>query len=129
MALLARVADRVYWGARYTERAEDTARIVRAFGDLYVDFPVAAGLRWDPLIAIGGTSPGAILGDGADHRDNGEAAVLHHLIVDTANPGSISASHPRSGMSKSAEAARVPAGGCALKAVQGTGGSSTRQRP
>ena len=92
MALLARVADRVYWGARYTERAEDTARIVRAFGDLYVDFPVAAGLRWDPLIAIGGTSPGAILGDGADHRDNGEAAVLHHLIVDTANPGSISAS-------------------------------------
>jgi len=92
MALLARVADRVYWGARYTERAEDTARIVRAFGDLYVDFPVAAGLRWDPLIAIGGTPPESVLGTGAHHGDNGEAAVLRHLIVDPANPGSIAAS-------------------------------------
>lgn len=92
MALLARVADRVYWGARYTERAEDTARIVRAFGDLYVDFPVAAGLRWDPLIAIGGTSPETVLGADVHHADNGEATVLHHLIVDTANPGSITSS-------------------------------------
>ena len=31
--LLSRVADRVYWAARYIERAEDTARIVLTHGD------------------------------------------------------------------------------------------------
>jgi uncharacterized alpha-E superfamily protein len=39
MSLLARVAGRIYWGARYVERAEDTARIVRSFCDLLVDLP------------------------------------------------------------------------------------------
>ena len=39
MALLSRVADRIYWGARYAERAEDTARIIRAFSDLLIDLP------------------------------------------------------------------------------------------
>ena len=34
MALLARVAERLYWGARYIERAEDTARIIRAYHEL-----------------------------------------------------------------------------------------------
>ncbi len=38
MALLARVAERLYWGARYCERAEDTARVIRAFNDQFVDF-------------------------------------------------------------------------------------------
>ncbi|MFZ8969247.1 MAG: alpha-E domain-containing protein, partial [Ilumatobacteraceae bacterium] len=48
MALLSRVADRVYWGARQMERAEDTARIMRAFSDVFIDFPMAAGLSWEP---------------------------------------------------------------------------------
>jgi uncharacterized alpha-E superfamily protein len=84
MALLSRVADRVYWGARYIERAEDTARVLRAFGDLYVDFPVAAGLTWGPLVAITGEPP---LTD--DAGDRGEQAVLHRLIADRSHPGSI----------------------------------------
>jgi D-3-phosphoglycerate dehydrogenase len=29
--LLSRVADNLFWGARYLERAQDTARIVRSF--------------------------------------------------------------------------------------------------
>jgi uncharacterized alpha-E superfamily protein len=74
----------VYWGARYIERAEDTARVLRAFGDLYVDFPVAAGLTWGPLVAITGEPP---LTD--DAGDRGEQAVLHRLIADRSHPGSI----------------------------------------
>ena len=54
MALLARVADRLYWGARYVERAEDTARIIRAYHELVVDFPGDVMLRWEPLAAISG---------------------------------------------------------------------------
>lgn len=84
MALLSRVADRVYWGARYIERAEDTARVLRAFGDLYVDFPIAAGLTWGPLVAITGEAP---LID--ESGDRGEQAVLHRLIADRSHSGSI----------------------------------------
>lgn len=85
MALLARVADRLYWAARYIERAEDTARIIRAYHDLVVDFPGDVLLRWDPLVAISGN--GAIELDPAD--DSGELAVLQFLIADRSNPGSV----------------------------------------
>lgn len=85
MSLLARVADRIYWGARYTERAEDTARIIRSYSDLIVDLPVALPVRWDPLVALTGNT---------SHRHSapgtlGEAEVMHLLIAESANPGSI----------------------------------------
>ena len=53
--LLARTAERLYWGARYVERAEDTARIVRAYNDLVVDYPSEELLRWEPLAALTGS--------------------------------------------------------------------------
>lgn len=88
MALLARVAERLYWGARYCERAEDTARVIRAFNDQFVDFPVSAGMRWEPLAAITGT-PAQVP---ADATDLGEMAVLHSLMADHGNPSSIASS-------------------------------------
>ena len=54
--LLARTAERLYWGARYVERAEDTARIVRAYHDLVVDYPSSEMLSWEPLAAIHGSA-------------------------------------------------------------------------
>jgi uncharacterized alpha-E superfamily protein len=90
MALLARVADRLYWAARYLERAEDTARIIRAYHDLVVDFPGDVVLRWEPLAAIAGTvvsidpDPDDVLDDYA-----GEYAVLRFLIADRSSPASI----------------------------------------
>jgi uncharacterized alpha-E superfamily protein len=86
MALLARVADRLYWGARYMERAEDTARIIRSYHELVVDFPGDVMLRWDPLAAIAGN---VVAFEFADDDDTGELAVLHFLIADRHNPGSI----------------------------------------
>jgi uncharacterized alpha-E superfamily protein len=86
MALLARVADRLYWGARYVERAEDTARIIRAYHELVVDFPGDVMLRWEPLAAIAGN---VVAFEFADDDYSGELAVLHFLIADRLNPGSI----------------------------------------
>jgi len=86
MALLARVADRLYWGARYLERAEDTARIIRAFHDLVVDFPGDVMLPWEPLVAIGGN---VVSVDLTPDDYSGELAVLQFLIADRGNPGSI----------------------------------------
>ncbi len=53
--LLSRVADRIYWAARYIERAEDTARLVRAHGELVADLPGHIETRWEPLVAVVGS--------------------------------------------------------------------------
>ncbi|MDJ0769962.1 MAG: alpha-E domain-containing protein [Ilumatobacter sp.] len=84
MALLARTADRLYWGARYTERAEDTARIVRAYNDLVVDSPSV--LRWEPLAVIAGSNVELPI---PEDDPEGERTVLRHLIADRANPSSV----------------------------------------
>ena len=84
--LLARTADRLYWGARYVERAEDTARIVRAYNDLVVDFPSVELLPWQPLAALTG-SVGAVAAPDVD--PSGERTVLRHLLADPSNPGSV----------------------------------------
>jgi uncharacterized alpha-E superfamily protein len=93
MALLARVAERLYWAARYLERAEDTARIIRAYHELVVDYPGDVMLRWEPLCAISGSVPELEL----DPDDlAGERAVLTYLIADRLNPGSIASCVSRS---------------------------------
>lgn len=53
-ALLSRVAEDLYWAARYLERAEDTARIVREYTNLIVDLPTSVMSAWAPLLAITG---------------------------------------------------------------------------
>jgi len=53
--LLSRVAGRIYWAARYIERAEDTARLVRAHGELMADLPSQIEARWEPLVTVVGS--------------------------------------------------------------------------
>ena len=53
--LLSRVAERIYWAARYIERAEDTARLVRAHGELMADLPPQIEARWEPLVTVVGS--------------------------------------------------------------------------
>jgi uncharacterized alpha-E superfamily protein len=53
--LLSRVADRIYWAARYIERAEDIARLIRAHGELLADLPPQVEARWEPLVAVVGS--------------------------------------------------------------------------
>lgn len=77
--LLARTADRLLWGARYLERAEDTARVVRAYGDLVFDYSDEL-LSWEPLAAMTGSDGSSI---------SGEREVLTYLLADRANPSSI----------------------------------------
>jgi uncharacterized alpha-E superfamily protein len=89
MVLLARVADRLYWAARYVERAEDTARIIRAYHDLVVDFPGDVMLRWEPLVAVCGN---VVSVDLTEDDYSGELAVLQFLIADRLNPGSVASS-------------------------------------
>jgi hypothetical protein len=45
MSLLSRVADRMYWAARYVERAEDSARVLRSYGDVLADLPTSSAME------------------------------------------------------------------------------------
>jgi uncharacterized alpha-E superfamily protein len=83
--LLARVAEHLYWAARYLERAEDTARLVRAFTDVIVDLPVSVAGSWEPLLAVVGE-------DAASGSGSEEAAVIARLLSDRDAPGSVAAS-------------------------------------
>jgi uncharacterized alpha-E superfamily protein len=83
MALLSRVADRMYWAARYVERAEDSARVLRSYGDVLADLPISTS-RWHPLVTISGSdvSLPAV-------AESDEAQVAQFLISDREHPNSI----------------------------------------
>ena len=52
--LLSRVADSVYWMARYIERAENVARFIDVNLHLQLDLPLAPAYQWQPLIDTAG---------------------------------------------------------------------------
>jgi uncharacterized alpha-E superfamily protein len=82
--LLSRVAENLYWAARYLERAEDTARIVLQHTNVIIDLPQSVSLDWRPLLAI--------LGDpDIEHDMVHEITIVNHLSCDTLNPSSIAA--------------------------------------
>ena len=56
--LLSRVAERLYWAARYLERAEGTARIVREHSNVIVDLPLTIPPNWEHLLGITGGREG-----------------------------------------------------------------------
>ena len=52
--MLSRVAENIYWMARYVERAENTARLVRVNANLLLDLPRGVAPGWEPLVSIMG---------------------------------------------------------------------------
>lgn len=85
MMLLSRVADDIYWAARHLERAEDTARVVRAHAETIADLPGTTETSWQPLIAVVGS---------AEHfegrfGDVSESTVVGYLLSDQDNPSSV----------------------------------------
>jgi uncharacterized alpha-E superfamily protein len=54
--LLSRVADAVYWMARYIERAENVARFLDVNHNLMIDLPHAYIGQWQPIIDTTGDS-------------------------------------------------------------------------
>lgn len=83
--MLSRVAQRIYWMARYLERAENTARMVNVNAHLLLDLPKKLPLGWAPLIEItGSTELFAEIYPEANERN-----VVRFLIADSRNPGSL----------------------------------------
>ena len=85
LPLLSRVADSVYWMARYIERAENVARFIGVNLNLQIDLPLAPSQQWQPLIDTSG--------DAALFKDRfgsaTQAKVIEYLAYDLDNPNSI----------------------------------------
>lgn len=83
--MLSRVAERLYWMARYLERAENTARLARVYSYLMLDLPNGVGLSWQQLIDITGNQELYR----KRHRTSGERNVMRFILSDPENPGSL----------------------------------------
>ncbi|HZR45603.1 MAG TPA: alpha-E domain-containing protein, partial [Candidatus Manganitrophaceae bacterium] len=56
--MLSRVAEQVYWIARYIERAENSARLVNACSNQMLDLPKGLTPGWRQLVEIIGGNSG-----------------------------------------------------------------------
>ena len=86
--MLSRVAERMYWGARYLERAENIARLVRVYDAALLDLPEEAGVGWSLLVDICGERESF----NARYPGGNNRETLKFLISDPASPSSIVAS-------------------------------------
>ena len=85
MTMLSRVANRIYWMARYLERAENTARLVNVNTHLLLDLPKKVRLGWEPIIDI--TSRRDYFYSLYEEAD--ERSVIRFMVSDARNPSSI----------------------------------------
>lgn len=88
MSMLSRVAERLFWMARYLERAEDTARLIHAYTHLVMDIPKNSDPGWDVLIRILDAEP--VFAE--QYRVANELNVMKFMIADMKNVGGIAAS-------------------------------------
>jgi uncharacterized alpha-E superfamily protein len=83
--LLSRVADSVYWMARYIERAENVARYIGVNLNLQLDLPLDPAHQWQPLIDTSGDAAGFKESYAVADQDS----VIEFLAYDPENPNSI----------------------------------------
>jgi uncharacterized alpha-E superfamily protein len=83
--MLSRVADSVFWMARYVERAENVARFIDVNINLTLDVGERAASQWEPLVATSGDYQRFIEKYGPATREN----VLKFLTFDVENRNSI----------------------------------------
>lgn len=85
LPLLSRVADAVYWTARYIERAENIARFIGVNLNLQIDLPLEPAYQWQPIIDTSGDREAFAARMGVATQ----ARVIEFLAYDTENPNSI----------------------------------------
>ena len=83
--MLSRVAENIYWMARYIERAENIARLLNVNTNLLLDLPRSTNVGWEPIIEILGSE--LLFKEQYDTPD--ERNVLRFIISDQKNADSI----------------------------------------
>jgi len=83
--MLSRVADTIYWTARYVERASNTARFLEASYYMNLDLEGSKMEQWLPLVEITGDTEVFKARYGEATREN----VMHFLMFNPEYPNSI----------------------------------------
>ena len=85
--MLSRTADHLYWMARYTERAENTARMldVNYQTSLLPQSTAVAQVGWQGMLSISELMPAYT----TKHGDVLAARVMDFMVRDESNPSSI----------------------------------------
>lgn len=83
--MLSRVAESIYWMARYTERVENIARILDANYHMILDLPSGFGEQWEPLVVTTGDEE---LFEEL-YNNYSQENVVQFLTFDRRNPNSI----------------------------------------
>ena len=86
--MLSRVANRLYWSARYLERSEGLARMINAYSHFILDTPTSADISWDVLVKIIEGEQGYY----SRYSKVTENNVIKFLVSDEENLGSLQAS-------------------------------------
>jgi uncharacterized alpha-E superfamily protein len=80
--MLRRIADSLFWAARYLERAEWRARLVSVNHNLLIEGPAPVGNPWSSMLAISGDQELF-----EKHYENvDETSVLTFFVLDERNP-------------------------------------------
>jgi len=83
--MLSRVADSVYWMARYVERAENVARFIDVNHNLAIELAETGSEQWAPLVYTTGDEETFRSRYRGVSREN----VIDFLVLDAENPNSI----------------------------------------
>lgn len=113
--MLSRVAESIYWIARYMERAENVARCIDVSLQISLDTPGGLNAQWRPLVAAAGGEKyfAEKYGDAFTNDTEARETILHFLTFDPDYPNSI-----LSCVSKARENARQVRGCLALEAFE-----------
>lgn len=83
--MLSKVAERVYWTARYIERVENTARLVAVYTNLLLDLPKGVNLGWYNLVRLSSLEDSFM----ERYKVQDERNVVKFLLADESNPVSV----------------------------------------
>lgn len=83
--MLSRVAERVYWMARYLERADNTSRLISAHTMLLMDLPETLEFNWFTLVVIFNAEEQYK----KTYSEVSEENVMRFLIANRDNPSSL----------------------------------------
>ncbi len=83
--MLSRSAERIYWLARYLERAENTARLISVYMKLLMDLPKDVEMGWPQLLRTN------FLEDTfyEHYKNNNERNITKFMLLDTYNSSSL----------------------------------------
>ena len=83
--MLSKVAERVYWIARYIERVENTARLVGVYDNLLFDLPRNVNFGWFNLVQINSAQEDFL----ERYKIKDERNVMKYMLGDSHNYSSV----------------------------------------